>query len=137
MTLNGPAPWGFRLQGGKDFNMPLTISRVSPRSCDPDANTQKRANQAERSQRGRRWPPLTSADDFKLGMFSLSSTLLPAFLVFSHQHFKVRKVVWWKQPGRRGRPEPERRFPQRFQERSKGGNIPPSRDFTDRKKSNR
>lgn len=28
MTLNGPAPWGFRLQGGKDFNMPLTISRV-------------------------------------------------------------------------------------------------------------
>lgn len=29
VTLNGPAPWGFRLQGGKDFNMPLTISRVS------------------------------------------------------------------------------------------------------------
>lgn len=28
VTLNGPAPWGFRLQGGKDFNMPLTISRV-------------------------------------------------------------------------------------------------------------
>ncbi|KAG7228090.1 hypothetical protein INR49_005713, partial [Caranx melampygus] len=27
VTLNGPAPWGFRLQGGKDFNMPLTISR--------------------------------------------------------------------------------------------------------------
>lgn len=35
VTLNGPAPWGFRLQGGKDFNMPLTISRVSSRSCDP------------------------------------------------------------------------------------------------------
>lgn len=29
VTLNGPGPWGFRLQGGKDFNMPLTISRVS------------------------------------------------------------------------------------------------------------
>ncbi|CAM9586612.1 LIM domain-binding protein 3 isoform X1 [Lethenteron reissneri] len=29
VTLPGPAPWGFRLQGGKDFNMPLTISRVS------------------------------------------------------------------------------------------------------------
>lgn len=32
VTLNGPAPWGFRLQGGKDFNMPLTISRVRPES---------------------------------------------------------------------------------------------------------
>ncbi|KAJ8416127.1 hypothetical protein AAFF_G00381490 [Aldrovandia affinis] len=32
VTLNGPAPWGFRLQGGKDFNMPLTISRISPGS---------------------------------------------------------------------------------------------------------
>lgn len=29
VTLNGPAPWGFRLQGGKDFNMPLTISRIT------------------------------------------------------------------------------------------------------------
>ncbi|XP_054467334.1 PDZ and LIM domain protein 5a [Anoplopoma fimbria] len=29
MTLSGPAPWGFRLQGGKDFNMPLTISRLT------------------------------------------------------------------------------------------------------------
>lgn len=28
VTLNGPAPWGFRLQGGKDFSMPLTVSRV-------------------------------------------------------------------------------------------------------------
>uniref|UniRef100_A0A8C5MAP9 PDZ and LIM domain 5 n=1 Tax=Leptobrachium leishanense TaxID=445787 RepID=A0A8C5MAP9_9ANUR len=27
--LAGPAPWGFRLQGGKDFNMPLTISRLN------------------------------------------------------------------------------------------------------------
>ncbi|XP_078453891.1 LIM domain-binding protein 3-like isoform X2 [Lampetra planeri] len=32
VTLHGPAPWGFRLQGGKDFNMPLTISRISPGS---------------------------------------------------------------------------------------------------------
>ncbi|XP_048451799.1 PDZ and LIM domain protein 5a isoform X2 [Rhincodon typus] len=29
VCLQGPAPWGFRLQGGKDFNMPLTISRLS------------------------------------------------------------------------------------------------------------
>lgn len=28
MSLVGPAPWGFRLQGGKDFNMPLTISSL-------------------------------------------------------------------------------------------------------------
>ncbi|XP_036389300.1 LIM domain-binding protein 3-like isoform X2 [Megalops cyprinoides] len=32
VTLKGPAPWGFRLQGGKDFNMPLTISRITPGS---------------------------------------------------------------------------------------------------------
>ncbi|KAK5881449.1 hypothetical protein CesoFtcFv8_022246 [Champsocephalus esox] len=32
VTLNGPAPWGFRLHGGKDFNMPLTISRITPGS---------------------------------------------------------------------------------------------------------
>ncbi|XP_056624877.1 PDZ and LIM domain protein 7 isoform X3 [Triplophysa dalaica] len=30
VTLSGPAPWGFRLQGGKDFNMPLTVSRLIP-----------------------------------------------------------------------------------------------------------
>uniref|UniRef100_A0A3P8XBI5 PDZ domain-containing protein n=1 Tax=Esox lucius TaxID=8010 RepID=A0A3P8XBI5_ESOLU len=32
VTLSGPAPWGFRLQGGKDFNMPLNISRITPGS---------------------------------------------------------------------------------------------------------
>ncbi|XP_072312040.1 LIM domain-binding protein 3b isoform X2 [Eucyclogobius newberryi] len=32
VSLSGPAPWGFRLQGGKDFNMPLTISRITPGS---------------------------------------------------------------------------------------------------------
>ncbi|XP_068181006.1 PDZ and LIM domain protein 7 isoform X2 [Antennarius striatus] len=30
ITLDGPAPWGFRLQGGKDFSMPLTVSRLTP-----------------------------------------------------------------------------------------------------------
>ncbi|KAM8798920.1 PDZ and LIM domain protein 7 [Eudromia elegans] len=30
VVLNGPAPWGFRLQGGKDFSMPLSISRLTP-----------------------------------------------------------------------------------------------------------
>lgn len=29
VLLEGPAPWGFRLCGGKDFNQPLTITRVS------------------------------------------------------------------------------------------------------------
>ncbi|XP_071598913.1 PDZ and LIM domain protein 5 isoform X4 [Heliangelus exortis] len=29
VSLVGPAPWGFRLQGGKDFNMPLSISRLN------------------------------------------------------------------------------------------------------------
>uniref|UniRef100_A0A3B4AAV5 PDZ domain-containing protein n=1 Tax=Periophthalmus magnuspinnatus TaxID=409849 RepID=A0A3B4AAV5_9GOBI len=29
VSLVGPAPWGFRLQGGKDFCLPLTVSRVS------------------------------------------------------------------------------------------------------------
>ncbi|XP_028835990.1 PDZ and LIM domain protein 5b isoform X2 [Denticeps clupeoides] len=29
VLLNGPAPWGFRLQGGKDFCMPLTVSKLT------------------------------------------------------------------------------------------------------------
>ncbi|XP_046697570.1 PDZ and LIM domain protein 5a [Silurus meridionalis] len=29
VELNAPGPWGFRLQGGKDFSMPLTISRLT------------------------------------------------------------------------------------------------------------
>ncbi|XP_033035886.1 PDZ and LIM domain protein 7 isoform X3 [Trachypithecus francoisi] len=28
VVLEGPAPWGFRLQGGKDFSVPLSISRM-------------------------------------------------------------------------------------------------------------
>ncbi|KAM6356877.1 PDZ and LIM domain protein 7 isoform 16-T18 [Alca torda] len=32
VMLNGPAPWGFRLQGGKDFSMPLSISRPGLRA---------------------------------------------------------------------------------------------------------
>ncbi|XP_048459574.1 PDZ and LIM domain protein 7 isoform X4 [Rhincodon typus] len=38
VTLEGPAPWGFRLQGGKDFNKPLTMSRVTPGSKADLAN---------------------------------------------------------------------------------------------------
>nr|ACO09217.1 PDZ and LIM domain protein 3 [Osmerus mordax] len=30
VVLEGPAPWGFRLTGGKDFNQPLTVSRITP-----------------------------------------------------------------------------------------------------------
>ncbi|XP_051530728.1 LIM domain-binding protein 3-like isoform X1 [Myxocyprinus asiaticus] len=38
VTLSGPAPWGFRLQGGKDFNMALTISRITPGSKAASGN---------------------------------------------------------------------------------------------------
>ncbi|XP_034041267.1 PDZ and LIM domain protein 1 [Thalassophryne amazonica] len=30
VVMQGPGPWGFRLVGGKDFEQPLTISRVTP-----------------------------------------------------------------------------------------------------------
>ncbi|XP_078499310.1 PDZ and LIM domain protein 1-like isoform X1 [Lissotriton helveticus] len=32
IVIEGPGPWGFRLVGGKDFDQPLTISRVTPGS---------------------------------------------------------------------------------------------------------
>ncbi|XP_025048971.1 PDZ and LIM domain protein 1 isoform X1 [Alligator sinensis] len=32
VALQGPGPWGFRLVGGKDFEQPLTVSRVTPGS---------------------------------------------------------------------------------------------------------
>uniref|UniRef100_A0AAY4BZZ2 LIM domain binding 3a n=1 Tax=Denticeps clupeoides TaxID=299321 RepID=A0AAY4BZZ2_9TELE len=38
VNLAGPSPWGFRLQGGKDFNMPLTISRITPGSKAAQGN---------------------------------------------------------------------------------------------------
>uniref|UniRef100_A0A1A7XDH1 PDZ and LIM domain 1 (Elfin) n=1 Tax=Iconisemion striatum TaxID=60296 RepID=A0A1A7XDH1_9TELE len=38
VTLEGPAPWGFRLVGGKDFEQPLAISRVNPGSKAAEAN---------------------------------------------------------------------------------------------------
>uniref|UniRef100_A0A3Q3Q7K2 PDZ domain-containing protein n=1 Tax=Monopterus albus TaxID=43700 RepID=A0A3Q3Q7K2_MONAL len=38
VALSGPEPWGFRLQGGKDFNMPLTISRITPGSKAASSN---------------------------------------------------------------------------------------------------
>ncbi|KAK1798153.1 hypothetical protein P4O66_000647 [Electrophorus voltai] len=34
VTLDGPAPWGFRLQGGKDFSMPLTVSKYTINQYD-------------------------------------------------------------------------------------------------------
>ncbi|XP_029024083.1 PDZ and LIM domain protein 5b isoform X2 [Betta splendens] len=37
VTLPGPAPWGFRLQGGKDFCLPLTISRLTDGGKAADA----------------------------------------------------------------------------------------------------
>ncbi|XP_057165713.1 PDZ and LIM domain protein 5 isoform X5 [Ursus arctos] len=38
VSLVGPAPWGFRLQGGKDFNMPLTISSLKDGGKASQAN---------------------------------------------------------------------------------------------------
>ncbi|XP_028651817.1 PDZ and LIM domain protein 1 isoform X3 [Erpetoichthys calabaricus] len=38
VVIQGPSPWGFRLVGGKDFDQPLTISRVSPGSKAAEAN---------------------------------------------------------------------------------------------------
>ncbi|XP_068178306.1 PDZ and LIM domain protein 3-like [Antennarius striatus] len=38
VVLDGPAPWGFRLTGGKDFSQPLTISRITPGSKASIAN---------------------------------------------------------------------------------------------------
>jgi len=32
VILDGGGPWGFRLQGGKDFGIPLNVSRVTPGS---------------------------------------------------------------------------------------------------------
>ncbi|KAI5630434.1 PDZ and LIM domain protein 3 [Silurus asotus] len=32
VVLDGPAPWGFRLIGGKDFNQPFIIAKISPGS---------------------------------------------------------------------------------------------------------
>lgn len=85
VTLNGPAPWGFRLQGGKDFNMPLTISRVSSRSRDPGEQQRSRgtdANALKVRPCGRR----------SAGLFAFRGVLV-----------NVRTVVWWRQPGWSGR----------------------------------
>ncbi|MBN3307072.1 PDLI3 protein, partial [Amia calva] len=38
VVVKGPGPWGFRLVGGKDFEQPLTISRVTPGSKAAQAN---------------------------------------------------------------------------------------------------
>uniref|UniRef100_A0A667YT93 PDZ and LIM domain 1 (elfin) n=1 Tax=Myripristis murdjan TaxID=586833 RepID=A0A667YT93_9TELE len=38
VAMQGPGPWGFRLVGGKDFEQPLTISRVTPGSKAAQAN---------------------------------------------------------------------------------------------------
>ncbi|XP_050803849.1 PDZ and LIM domain protein 3 isoform X3 [Gopherus flavomarginatus] len=38
VVLPGPAPWGFRLSGGIDFNQPLIITRITPGSKASAAN---------------------------------------------------------------------------------------------------
>ncbi|XP_006015949.1 PDZ and LIM domain protein 3 isoform X4 [Alligator sinensis] len=38
VILPGPAPWGFRLSGGIDFNQPLIITRITPGSKASTAN---------------------------------------------------------------------------------------------------
>ncbi|NWI19422.1 PDLI2 protein, partial [Crypturellus soui] len=31
VTLAGPAPWGFRISGGRDFGKPIAVSQVAER----------------------------------------------------------------------------------------------------------
>ncbi|XP_067993031.1 PDZ and LIM domain protein 3 isoform X3 [Melanerpes formicivorus] len=38
VVLQGPAPWGFRLSGGIDFNQPLIVTRITPGSKASAAN---------------------------------------------------------------------------------------------------
>ncbi|XP_072051249.1 PDZ and LIM domain protein 1-like [Amphiura filiformis] len=38
VTIPGPGPWGFRLAGGKDFNTPLHISKLTPGGKAAQAN---------------------------------------------------------------------------------------------------
>ncbi|XP_052018604.1 PDZ and LIM domain protein 3 isoform X1 [Apodemus sylvaticus] len=38
VVIPGPAPWGFRLSGGIDFNQPLVITRITPGSKAAAAN---------------------------------------------------------------------------------------------------
>ncbi|TSM28182.1 PDZ and LIM domain protein 5 [Bagarius yarrelli] len=42
VSLIGPSPWGFRLQGGKDFSMPLTVSKyydMNSKNFNPYSST--------------------------------------------------------------------------------------------------
>lgn len=42
IILDGGGPWGFRLQGGKDFGIPLNVSRVSrPFLCKYNYNVNR------------------------------------------------------------------------------------------------
>ena len=46
VVLSGGAPWGFRLQGGREFRAPLRIAKVSSRElflkleCRPDITSE-------------------------------------------------------------------------------------------------
>lgn len=35
VTLPGPAPWGFRISGGRDFGKPITVSKVGAPHVSP------------------------------------------------------------------------------------------------------
>eukprot|EP00064_Thunnus_orientalis_P023096 superscaffoldBa00008408_g23324 len=60
VSLPGPGPWGFRLQGGKDFNMPLTISRFVDMNCDlvDDSETHVKPVRVRSGAPGGPWWPL-------------------------------------------------------------------------------
>ncbi|XP_076459569.1 PDZ and LIM domain protein 4-like [Babylonia areolata] len=32
VVLRGGSPWGFRITGGREFNLPITVSKINPNS---------------------------------------------------------------------------------------------------------
>lgn len=44
VTLPGPAPWGFRISGGRDFGKPITVSKVGAPRGPPTARRSRRGS---------------------------------------------------------------------------------------------
>ncbi|XP_048088074.1 PDZ and LIM domain protein 3b isoform X2 [Alosa alosa] len=119
VVLDGPAPWGFRLMGGKDFNQPLTVSRVTPGSkasvanlCPGDIILAIDGAAAEDMTHGeaqikirdagnqltlkierpetRLWSPAVSADDGKVNPFKINLEAEQQDLGYFEHKFNVR-----------------------------------------------
>ena len=52
VVLNGGAPWGFRLQGGKEFRAPLRIAKVSFHAQCPKFDCQRAGMKKSSADRG-------------------------------------------------------------------------------------